>query len=171
MITIVTGTSGVGKTTLLLKQIERLKNKGRLPLGIMTPAIYNETGIKVGFYAVDVANGRKWELGRSDRVLDGPSYGPYSFSEKGFIKANNMLVQVLSKGSGNLFLDEIGPLELEKGYGFLPVLSLIRSFSESRNLYLVVRQSLIDEFAGRFLKKKEYRVVEITMENRDKIVF
>ena len=171
MITIITGSRGVGKTTFLLKMIEKLKNKRTHPSGIMTPAIYNEEGEKLGFYALDVTTEDQWELGRSDKLLDGPMYGPFSFSEKGFIKTNEILEEVLSKGLGDVFLDEIGPLELEKSYGFYPVLSLISSFDSDRNLYLVIRQSLIDEFGDRFLIGEDYKVIEITDENRDRIVF
>ncbi len=166
MITIITGSRGVGKTTLLLKLIEELKNKGTPSSGIMTPAVYNDNGDKVGFYALNVANDKQWELGRSDKLLSGPSYGPFSFSETGFIKANEILKHALTKGSEDVFFDEIGPLELEKGYGFSPILSLISSFNINRNLYLVIRRSLIDEFIQRFLGQKEYRIVEITYNNR-----
>ena len=169
MIKIITGSRGIGKTTFLLKLIEELKKKGTPHSGIMTPAIYNENGDKVGFYALDVADGEQWELGRSDKYLDGPSYGPFSFSERGFVRANEILEQVLSKGSEDVFLDEIGPLELSKGYGFFPILSSISSFNIDRYLYLVIRRSLIDEFAHKFLAGKEYRVIEITMNNRDLI--
>ena len=171
MITIITGSRGVGKTTLLLKLIEELKNKRISTSGIMTPAIYDEDSNKVGFYALDVAAGERWKLGRSDRLLDGPSYGPFSFSERGFIRANEILEKVMTKGSEDVFLDEIGPLELEKGYGFSPILSLISSFDINRNLYLVIRSELIDEFVSRFISEKEYRIIEITLENREGIVF
>jgi len=169
MITIITGSRGVGKTTLLLKLIEELKKNGTPPSGIMTPAIFDENNNKVGFYALDVAAGERWELGRSDKLLEGPSYGPFSFSEIGFIKANGILEKVLVEGPPDIILDEIGPLELEKGYGFSPILSLISSFKKSRNLYLVIRPKLIDKFASRFLELKEYRIIEITPGNRDVI--
>lgn len=157
----------MGKTTFLRKLIEELKMNGMSPSGILTPAIYNSDGDKIGFKALNVANGEQWELGRSDSYLDGPSYGPFSFSERGFGKANKILKKVLSKGPSDIFLDEIGPLELEKGYGFFPVLPLISSFSTNRNLYLIIRQSLIAEFSDRVFKGKEYSVIEITMNNRD----
>ena len=171
MITIITGSRGVGKTTLLLKLIEELKNKGKHPSGIMTPAVYNTNGDKVGFYILNVANGEQWELGRSDKFLGGPSYGPFSFSENGFAKANEILEKVLNESSEDVFLDEIGPLEMEKGYGFYPILSLISSFNINRNLYLIIRRSLIDGFIRKFLPNTEYRIVEITPENRNKIIF
>jgi len=171
MIIIITGSRGAGKTTFLLKLISELKNKDSHPSGILTPAIYNKDVDKVGFYAFDINTGEKWELGRSDKNLEGPSYGPFYFSEAGFDKANEILKKVLCKGSEDVFLDEIGPLELEKGYGFSSVLSLISSFNIDHNLYLVIRPELIDEFIRRFIPKTEYRIVEITPENRNEIIF
>lgn len=171
MITIITGSRGIGKTTLLLKLIEELKNKRTHPSGIMTPAVYNKDNNKVGFYALNVANGEQWELGRSDKLLSGPSYGSFSFSETGFIRANEIIEKVLTEGSADVFLDEIGPLELEKGYGFYPILSLISSFNLNRDLYLVIRPELTDDFVSRFISEKEYKIIEITLENREEIVF
>ncbi|RLD29272.1 MAG: hypothetical protein DRI73_11045 [Bacteroidetes bacterium] len=170
MIFIITGSRGVGKTTILLKLIEELKKNGTHSSGIMTPAVYNEENNKVGFYALNVANDEQWELGRSDKLLSGPSYGPFSFNEKGFTKANEILEHVLISGSGDVFLDEIGPLELSKRYGFFPNLSLIRSFDIHRNLYLVIRRSLIDQFVSKYLAGKDHTIIEITMQNRGKTV-
>lgn len=170
MKTIITGSRGVGKTTFLLKKIEKLKNKGSHPSGIMTPAIYNANGDKLGFYALNVADGEQWELGRSDKKYEGPSYGPFSFSEAGFKRANKILKKVLASGSEDVFLDEVGPLELEKSYGFYPIMSSINGFDINRNLYLVVRHELIDEFVDKFLVGKEYRIIKITVENRDEIM-
>ncbi len=167
MIFIITGSRGVGKTTCLLKLIEEKKIKGTFPSGIMTPAIYNANGNKLGFYALNVATSEQWELGRSDKLLGGPSYGPFSFNEGGFIRANEILKKILTEGSGDVFLDEIGPLELTKGYGFYPVLAPINKFDINRNLYLVIRPELIDEFLGRYLADNEYRIIEITTNNRD----
>ncbi len=169
MITIITGSRGVGKTTLLLNLIEKLKNMGTHPSGIITPAVHDGDGKKVGFYALDVTAGERWELGRSDKDLEGLSYGPFSFSERGFNRAIEILTKALTEGSEDVFLDEIGPLELEKGYGFSSILSLISGFNINRNLYLVIRPELIDEFVSRFLAEKEYRIIEITLENREGI--
>ena len=170
MITIITGGRGVGKTTLLLNLIEERKSRCSKVAGILTPAIYDKNGEKPGFYAMSVINGERWELGRSDKELEGPSYGPFSFSERGFDRANEILAEVLTEGPGDVFLDEIGPLELEKGGGFCPVLPLISKFNQNRKLYLVIRPELIDTFINRFISDKEYRIIEITSENRDGII-
>jgi len=167
MISIITGRRGIGKTTYVLKMIEEIRTNGNKSSGIITPAIYDEDSNKVGFYALDLTNGDQWELGRSDKDLNGHSYGPFSFSERGFIRANEILKCALTKGSEDVFLDEIGPMELIRGYGFYPVLSLITSFNKDRDLYLVIRPELIKKFTNIFLPGKEYKVVEITNENRD----
>lgn len=171
MITIITGSRGVGKTTFLLKQIAKLKKQGHYPSGVMTPAMYDNDGRKVGFFALDISSSEQWELGRSDKLLCGPSYGPYSFSEMGFARANKILNQVLREGSEDVFLDEIGPLELEKNYGFISVLSLISGFNLKRNLYLVIRSELIEKFTIRFIGENDFKIIRITQENRDAMGF
>ncbi len=79
MITIITGDRGIGKTTLLLNRIEELKNKETHASGIMTPAIYNANGEKAGFYALNVADGEQWELGRSDKKNSRPILWSFFF--------------------------------------------------------------------------------------------
>jgi nucleoside-triphosphatase THEP1 len=170
MIIIVTGNRAVGKTSLLLKFIEEQKNKNISICGIMTPAIYDGNNKKVGFYALDIASGEKWELGRSDKVLSGPEYGPFTFCEKGFRRANDILGNVFLEGEEDIILDEVGPLEMDKHYGFFTVLSLISVFNNKRNLYIVIRPELIKEFVKSYLSKKEYRIIEITLKNREIIV-
>ena len=169
MITIITGNRAAGKTTVLLNFIKEQKNKSKSVFGIMTPGIYDEDKNKIGFVALDICSGESWELGRSDKKLDGPGYGPFSFSGRGFIRANEILKKVFTKGTEDIFLDEIGPLELKKGYGFFPVLSLIRGLDINRNLYLVIRPELINEFIRRFISGYNYRITEITQENREVI--
>lgn len=167
MITIITGHRGIGKTTCLLKIIKKLRADSVKISGIITPPIYNGKDKKVGFTAYNVETEEMWDLARTDKTLAGPSYGPFSFSKKGLIRANDVLKESLQKKDYTIFLDEVGPLELSKHQGFFPVLPLLTSSKRDLNLYIIIRPELIDIFVNQIILQREHRVLSINLENRD----
>jgi nucleoside-triphosphatase THEP1 len=118
---ILTGERGSGKTMLCLELA-----RGRPGfVGIVSPAIFDSSGRKVGFSALCLRTGEQWDLGRSDTVLDGPLHGKYSFSAAGIVRAIRCLQAALELPGRIIVLDEIGPLEMEQHGGFAPVLPLL----------------------------------------------
>ncbi len=174
MITIVTGEQGIGKTSFLIKQIQKLKKRGSTG-GILTPAVFvppftnqtDDTPIKIGFDALDISTGQQWPLGRKNKNLGGPLFGPFSFSQDGFFKAANVFKAALSRQDDFIFLDEIGPLELEKKKGFYNLLPLLSKIPENSRLCVVIRPSLIKKARAEIFSGTECRVFEITRKNRD----
>lgn len=167
MLNIITGPRGIGKTTALLAFIDRLKKEGEKTAGILSPAHFNGGNEKNGFDAEDQGTGERWQMARMDTSLDGPSFGPFSFSAAGLEKALNILRTALAEPAGPFFLDEIGPLELRKGLGFSPILPLLGEAARKRDVFLVIRPELIDEFLDRFAGAAESRIITITEENRE----
>jgi nucleoside-triphosphatase THEP1 len=140
---LLTGGRGVGKTTVCQAVAELTRRQGYRPGGVITPALYacpeqgrrDSHGVKVGFEAVDVGSGERWPLARTDQELGGPQVGPYHFEPEGLARA----LEVLKKAATQcdlLMVDEIGPLELERGEGFAPVLDLARHWWSSRTARL-----------------------------------
>ncbi len=166
MVIIVTGEKGTGKTTFLKKLSEILKRKNETG-GILTPAVYSSTGEKTGFDALDVATGQSWPLGRSDRILGGPVFGPFSFSSKGFAAAASSFLKFAEKKSGYIFLDEIGPLETEKKSGFASLLPALPGIAEKMTLITVIRPSLVEKAVNSFLADTDTEVFTVTRENRN----
>ncbi len=166
MTTIITGEKGTGKTTFLIKLIGLLKTRGNA-CGIITPPVYGTNGGKKGFDALDVATEESWPLGRTNGELEGPVYGPYSFSREGLERAVSVFKKAAENDCPFIFLDEIGPLELEKKAGFYPLLSLLPEISAEKSLYLVVRPSLVDKVADSLFEGKEFRVITVSVKNRD----
>jgi nucleoside-triphosphatase THEP1 len=129
---ILTGERGVGKTTLCLEFA-----RGRPEFaGIVSPAIFDPSGQKVGFSALCLQTGERWDLGRSDITLDGPVYGKYSFSAAGIARAIQCLQTALELPDRIIVLDEIGPLEMQRGEGLAPILPALAG---AGNLLLVTR--------------------------------
>jgi nucleoside-triphosphatase THEP1 len=149
---------------------------------------------KVGFEAVDVGSGERWPLARTDdpstsrsgerspeqsrrmvgpsgqrRELGGPRVGPYSFDPDGLDRTLRVLRGAISAQCDLLVIDEIGPLELEQGEGFAPILDLLPVETPTHTL-IVVRPALLDPLLLR-LRETSFatpsKIFSVTEGNRD----
>ena len=188
---LLTGRRSVGKTTVCQAVAELARRRGYRPGGVITPALYNNHGTKVGFEAVDVGSGERWPLARTDpsatlrqgsgqalrlcsgqgsghrQELGGPQVGPYSFDPAGLARALEVLKRAISAGCDLLMVDEIGPLELEQGKGFAPILDLLPAEGPTHTL-IVVRPALLDQLLLH-LRGTEFTVFTVNEENRNKL--
>ena len=183
----------MGKTTVCQAVADLACRRGYRPDGVITPALYAcpersrracpadwELGIgnwgltKVGFEALDVGSGERWPLARTDRELGGPRVGPYSFDPAALDRALRVLRRAISVGCDLLIVDEIGPLELEQGKGFAPILDLLPVEGPTHTL-IVVRPALLDPLllrlrgAVRRPCRTGFTVFSVTEENRDEL--
>jgi nucleoside-triphosphatase THEP1 len=198
---LLTGRRGVGKTTVCQAVAELARRRGYRPGGIITPAFYacsadRELGIgnwkstKVGFEAMDVGSGERWPLAHTDpstilrqgsgqgsghrQKMGGPRVGPYSFDPAALARALAVLERAISAGCDLLMVDEIGPLELEQGKGFAPILDLLPVEGPTHTL-IVVRPALLDPLllrlrgAVRRPCRTGFTVFSVTEENRDEL--
>jgi nucleoside-triphosphatase THEP1 len=141
---------------------------------------------KVGFEAVDVGSGERWPLAHTDpstilrqgsghcQELDGPRVGPYSFAPAALARALRVLRRAISAGCDLLMVDEIGPLELEQGEGFAPILDLLPVEGPTHTL-IVVRPALLHPLLLRLRGavgrpcRTGFTVFSVTEENRDEL--
>jgi nucleoside-triphosphatase THEP1 len=164
---LLTGRRGVGKTTVCQAVAGLARRRGYQPAGVITPALYHSQGMKVGFEAVDVGSGERWSLSRTDRELGGPRVGAYSFDPDGLARALGVLTIAVTEGCDLFMVDEIGPLELEQGEGFAPVLDLLPVEGPTHTL-IVIRPTLLDRLRLH-LEGTEFTVFSVTEENRDEL--
>jgi nucleoside-triphosphatase THEP1 len=184
----------VGKTTVCQAVAELARRRGYRPGGVITPALYAcpeprrracpadwELGIgnweltKLGFEALDVGSGQRWPLARTDPStgsghrpeIGGPRVGPYIFDPAALARALKVLERAISAGCDLLMVDEMGPLELEQGEGFAPILDLL-PFEGPTHTLIVVRPALLDPLLLH-LRDTESIVFNVTEENRDEL--
>jgi nucleoside-triphosphatase THEP1 len=158
---LLTGERGVGKTALC----RELAQNGSRFTGVISPALFDGEGRKVGFSALCLSSGEQWELGRSDPSLGGPFFGKHSFSAEGIARAITCLREALARRDWVVILDEIGPLEMERGAGFSPILPLLAG---SGDLLLVTRPGLAGRVAG-MLPEHRTEVFLLTPDSREEV--
>jgi len=157
---LLSGERGSGKTTLCLKTVEVLRQRGLRCGGVLCPKVFGEQGEILGIEAVDVAGDSKVRrlLARTDRVLNGPVIGPYSFSAEGLRFAQLALAGGAARGD-ILFADELGPLEM-RGAGLVNLLPLALDAAVPP-MVITVRPSLVPEVQE---KLKGLRVLVVNIE-------
>jgi len=84
-------------------------------------------------------------------------YGPFSFSKKGIDFADKIVDEIISRGIEPVFIDEIGPLEVEKK-GLYTVIKKVLSLNKT--VYIAVREDIFPEAVEKF-GIKEYIVLKL----------
>ncbi len=139
MVIIVTGATGIGKTSVCRKLIELARNRGYTCGGILTYKALDKSII-----IEDIQSGDKETLAGINNLYHdhGPRTAKYSFNPKGI----DFGIQAIDKGTSAaiLVVDEIGHLEL-RAEGFTKVLELIKA-DKVTNCILVIRSELLSTF-------------------------
>jgi nucleoside-triphosphatase THEP1 len=164
---VLTGPVHVGKTTVCHTLVGLLRSGGYRVRGILTPAILDPQGVRLGIAIVNLADGEQRELARVDRKLDGPQVGPYSFDLAALQWGRETIAAAIASRCDLLLVDEIGRLELERSTGFYPVLPLLTA-SQVPNVLVVVRQALLELFR-RQMPGWPFATVEVSLENRSRL--
>ena len=137
MVVIVTGETGVGKTTVCREVVSLCRERGLSCGGIVS--VRTESG---GIFVEDLASGSRVLLAREGRELNGPCTSGYSFSLAGIRDGNRAIESATS--ASVVVVDELGQLELS-GSGFARVLELV-SENPLRHWVLVIRSRLLQDF-------------------------
>ena len=160
----ITGAPGIGKTTVVQRVMELLKEKGLNAGGIYCPEI-RINNVRLGFEIVDLFTGRKGILSHVNQQ-QGPRIGRYKVNLKDL---SNIGVDALNRAlreADYIIIDEVGPMELQgKDFqgavlyvveGPKPVLGI---------LHWKMSHAIIDAIKAR----KDVKIYEITYKNRETI--
>lgn len=159
-VVILVGERGLGKTSLCRAIAASLEGLGIGVGGILSPSGRDAAGMPREVWAEDLARGERRMLASRNSDLGGPSWPgptagvpdrpPISFSDECFSWAIAVLHREFEEARGLVIVDEIGPLELLRGGGFLPFLEHAAGNPAGASLLLTVRPSLAEELARRF---------------------
>ncbi len=158
MVIIITGSIGVGKTTVCRTLTEITKNSGYTCGGILTYKAPNQD-----IYVEDVHTGKTETIASPRNVFDGPQTCKYFFNPAGI----DFGIQAIDRGilSDILLVDEIGYLEL-RGQGFIRVPEVILA-GKVKDCVLVIRKELLPYFLPQLPNKLV--VFETTLSNRNRL--
>ncbi len=155
---VLTGRPGVGKTTIFVKVVERLKKAGLRVEGFVCPEV-RWSGRRIGFIIRSIdGKVEKW-LARVDGC-DGPRVGRYYTCMEAVEVGNYLLRRYRS--ADIVAIDEIGPMELR-----LPGLRRVieEILASGKPALLVVHERLRDEKVRSILEGSSC-VFTVTEENR-----
>lgn len=155
-----TGRSGVGKTSVLLKAVEILRAKG-YKIGGMVSQEFRKGGVRMGFEIVDLATGMKGWLAHINQMV-GPRVGKYRVNLNDL---NNIGVSSIIKAveeADIIIVDEIGPMELFSTDFKNAVIGVINSKKPMiGTIHYRTQDLLINKI------KVDAKIIEVTNENRD----
>ncbi len=137
---LITGPSGSGKTRWCLDFVKLTRASGHDPAGLVSPAIFKDN-LKVGIDLLNVASDEQLHLALRRSEAGGDHFpAHWNLNPEVLEWGNVILGQLIS--CNLLILDELGPLELERGGGLTNGIELV-----SRRAYrlacVVIRPSLV----------------------------
>lgn len=144
---ILTGPRGSGKTQACLKLAEAALARGKAPVGLISPAVF-EDGHKTAIDLLDLGSGKR------RRLAERPPPGAAGTAGLGWrfdatvLAWGNAILDRLPAG-GLLVLDELGPLEFEHGQGLSAGLALLDA-RRHRLAVAVVRPELLTAALSRW---------------------
>jgi len=141
-IVILTGPPGSGKTTTCCQLADRARRHGLDCAGLVCPARF-EGPRKVGIDVLDLRTGERRLLAEADDLPVALRTSGYRFDASAL--AWGAAVLAAACPCDLLIVDEIGPLELERGQGWVNALDVLRADS-FRFAAVVVRPHLVNAF-------------------------
>lgn len=150
-ITVISGEIDAGKTTRM-EAIYREINRGD---GFLSKKVFTTAGEFIGYELVRLSTSEKIPLAYKKEFIPGVfdeiyCRGPFHFSREAFEWAEKVIDEILEQEITPIFIDEIGPLELQD-QGFCDVLKKVLNYGEySKDIYLVVRNRCVHDVMDKF---------------------
>ena len=165
MIGLLTGSIGIGKTTLCQRLVTLLRQQGLEPAGILAPALIDDHGMKIGIRLLRIETEEEQVLALVEGDLWGPRTGRYAFAADVMAWGLSGLRRALRGKYDLVLIDEIGPLELLRGEGLAPVLGDLQEMDRPHVL-IVVRDALVEMLRER-LGRHDLAVYHVDLGVRD----
>jgi len=161
---LLTGTPGVGKTTVLLKTVRMLKEKGYCVGGMVIREV-RENGVRVGFEILDLNSGRSGWLAHVNQK-SGPHVGKYRVNMEDLDFVGAKAVEVAVEKCAVIAIDEVGPMELfsEKFKE-----ATRKALEDSKPVVAVVHWKAHDKLINEAKNRQDTETFTVTQANRDKL--
>jgi nucleoside-triphosphatase len=154
----VTGTPGVGKSTLVLRAVERVP----LSVGGLVTQEVRKCGRRLGFSIRDLATGREGVLAHV-HLADGPAVGRYRVNLHDLDEIGARAIEWAIAEKDLVVVDEVGPMELQSPRF---VAAVDRALAQARNLLVTVHRASNHPLAYRIRHGVDH-YLRLTRDNRD----
>jgi nucleoside-triphosphatase len=159
---LLTGSPGIGKSTIVSKAIYLLRARGTIVGGCITKEV-RVRGERKGFELEDLLTGEKGELASLSSRL-GPRVGRYRVNLQTLSGIGAKSLSAAASRAELIAIDEVGPMELtspefRKG--------ATECLSSGKPLLAVVHENMDDPLIGEFKKKGD--PILVTLLNRDRL--
>lgn len=148
-LTLVTGPRGAGKSTLCRAAAEEAARRGLRVSGLLSPPVF-EHDQKIAIHLVDLATRESREMARC-RTSSEPA-STHATADWSFDPSVLAWGDAVLRAAGDcdlLVVDELGPLEFERGQGFMSAFPLLDA-RRYRVALVVVRPTLLDAAQARW---------------------
>lgn len=159
---LLTGSPGIGKTTLVSKTITVLKEKA-VDVGGMITLEIREGGTRVGFEIIDLTNSRRAWLAHINQK-QGPRIGKYRVNMENLNIIGAQAISDAVEKCDVVVVDEIGPMEL-LSYKFRKAIE--KTLSCEKLVIATVHQKARDQIIDKLKEIYEAETISLTRENRE----
>lgn len=161
-ILLLTGSPGVGKTTLLLKIVEALKSRGYSVGGMISREV-RAGGTRIGFEILDLACEKRGWLAHVNQKT-GPQLGKYRVNLADLDSIGVEAVLKAVRECDVIVIDEIGPMELFSENFRQAVEKAVES---GKLMVGVVHWKARDKLVNAVKTRQDAEIFTVTFENRD----
>jgi len=158
-----TGPPGVGKSSVLLRLVEALENRG-FQVGGMVTREARDGGVRIGFNVTDVLTGREGWLATAREPI-GPRVGKYSVDLEGL---EGIGVQAITSALQDpktevVVIDEVGPMELLSA-AFKRAVR--QGMASTKILIGTIHYRATDPLIWEIKSTREVKIITVTKDNR-----
>jgi nucleoside-triphosphatase len=157
----ITGPPGIGKTTIILKTLDSLKNMG-FKVGGMLSREVRENGTRVGFELIDLDTGQKGWLAHVNQP-EGPQVSKYRINLRDLDNIGADSIRKAVTNAQIVVVDEIGPMELHSS-AFKE--AVVQALNSDKLVLGVIHQRARDPLIDSLRKRDDVEIFEATYGNR-----
>ena len=161
---LITGPSGIGKTSILRRTVTELKNR-KYDVGGMVCREVREAGVRVGFEIIDLSTGSRGWLAHVNQPT-GPRIGKYlvNLTDLDVIGVGAILDGL--QNADMLAVDEIGPMEL-LSTSFSN--ALVKAVESRKPLLGTIHYGLRNPIVNSIKQREDTEILEVTYMNRENL--
>ena len=160
---ILTGATGVGKTTLVMDVAQKLKARGVRVGGVVSREV-RTNNVRIGFEFIDLTTNDRDVLASVTETENGPRVGKYFVNLTGCRFAADRMKNALIN-SDVIICDEVGPMELKSNEFIDAVKYLLKT---DKKAIVVIHQKLEHPLIREF-REKPNSLININIGNREKV--